>query len=297
MKLADLFKKQLTKLKIDLTEATVAAALAAIPDIDVPDPIATQMDTGLFSIDAAKSNTELTKYFRASLLDPADQRMAAAMTELGLEPDDDFKGTNNTYDKIQKLTKLALAAGEKKVKATGSADAQEWAKREKAYNEQLAQAKQEKAQLETQWQAKLDDQAVGFAKKQMLFGKRFIFPDEMDMDAQISTAQTIVDNELAKNGFRFILENGVKKIVNKDGQPAYDSTNVAIEPDTFITGVLTRNKILKINDAGGQQQGSGQQPASGQQGGQQGNGFIQTPQGTVGNATIAAELDQQLKNL
>ena len=42
--------------------------------------------------------------------------------------------------------------------------------------------------------------------------------------------------------------------MNKEGQPAYSETNEALEPNTFIDGALAQNKLLKINDAGQQQQ-------------------------------------------
>lgn len=299
MKLAQHITNQAKKLGIDTTTDEFKTFITGVAELEIPDAVATKLETGLFSFEAAKSNTDLTKYFRAANLDPADQRMLAVATELGIDLDDDFKGTNNSYDKIAKLGKLALEAGKKKAGAANPGEATKWADKEREYNDQIRQLKEGKTASDSAWQQKLDDRDRNHALEKMLFGKDYIFPKEMDRDAQINTARTIVENELNRAGFKIKIDNGQLKIVNAEGQPAYDTNNAAIEPDNYFTGVLTRNKILKVNDAGG---GNGGNQGGGNGGGNNNQGSNFVPGGGAGNGgkvntAVVNELDNLLQNM
>lgn len=284
MKAGILLGKLAQKAGLDTTTEEWKAILTL--DNDLPAEAATKIDTGLLSLEAAKNNPEVTKAIKAQVLAGADARMDSLITDLGFTVGDDFANEKNTYEKIAKLTKLALDAG-KKVSGTGSKQtADEFAAKEKAYNDEIKSLKDGLKNKEIEFSSTRENDLTNFELQKLLFGKDYVFPKEMDSNVKVNTALSVVQNELAKKGFTFKKnESGQLAIVNKDGAPAYGSDNVALEPNNFIDGVLTQNKLLRINDSGaaGNASGSGT--------------HVIPANGGAKNTAIVNEIDRQLAEL
>lgn len=247
MKLGSLLEKQFKKIGLDTTTDDLKAIIAL--DTEVPDDLANKLDKGLLTVEAAKSNSEVNKALRQSILGVADSKMDELIAELGLVPGDDFVADKNTYDKISKLTKLALDAGKESNASKDKGTADEWAKKEADYNKQIKDLKDLMKNKETEFATARENDLTTFELKTILSGKEYIFPKEMDSHLKISTALGAVNTELQRKGFSIKRDQtGNLIVVNKDGQPAYSDTNEAIKPDTFIDGALAQNKLLKIND-------------------------------------------------
>ncbi len=254
-------------------------------DTEVPDATATKLDTSLLTVEAAKSNFELTKHFRKSILGIADIKMNELLEELGLQAGDDFTNEQNSYEKIAKLTRLANEAG-KKAAAGDKRTADQWAAKEQEYNNQIKALKEAAVAKDKEYNTTRENDLTAFELKQILFGKDYVFPKEMDPNLKVSTALGAVQNALNKAGVSIKRnESGQLVIVNKEGQPAYTSdTNEPLEVNTFIDGALAQNKLLKINDPNQQQPGSpGAQVIPGNK--------------SQGNSAIVAEIDAQMADL
>ena len=253
---------------------------------ELPDGAVDALEKSLMTAEAAKSNPDVIKKVKAEIFNGADQKITSIIEELGLEADDDFKNEKNTFEKINRLTKLALDAGMKKSGAGSSKEKTDWAEKEKDYNKQLKELKDNLAAREKEYKETRENDLTSFELQKILGGKNYSFPDEMDAPFKINTALSAVNAELQKKGHCIKRnENGQLVILDKDGNPAYSDRNVALEPNTFIDGVLAQYRLLKVTEEG-PAGGSGAGPA----------GTI-IPKGGSGNNAIVSEIGQQMAEL
>ncbi|MDF2381318.1 hypothetical protein JMG10_07570 [Nostoc ellipsosporum NOK] len=286
-KLGTLLEKLFKKAGVDTSSDDLKALFDL--DTDIPDDVSGKVDKSLLTVDAAKSHSDVIKAIKATTLAGADSKMDELIISLGLQPGEDFVANKNTFEKIGMLTKLALEAGKKAAAPGDKQAADKWAEKEAEYNRQLKELKESITAKESEFAKTRENDLTSFAVKTILSGKDYIFPKEMDSDLKVNTAFGAINNELNKKGFTLKRnEAGQLVILNKDGQPAYSDTNEALEPNTFIDGVLAQNKLLKVNDPNQQQD---HQPN-----GSNGTQFIQQP-GLKGNSAIVADIDAQIAQL
>jgi hypothetical protein len=281
-KIGALIEKLLKKAGIDTSTEELKPLFAL--DAEIADDTVSKVDKSLLTLDAAKNNSEIIKAIKATTLSGADSKLDELITELGLQPSEDFLSNKNTYEKIAIVTKLANEAG-KKAGGTGNKQtADEFAKKEADYNKQLKDLKDSLVAKENEFKNTRESDLTTFELKTILSGKNYIFPAEMDTNLKLSTALGAVQQELSKKGFSIKrTEAGHLTIVNKEGQPAYSDNHEALEPNTFIDGALAQNKLLKINDATQQQTTAS-------------TGTVTTP-AAGGNSKIVAELEAQLATM
>lgn len=281
-KIGTLIEKLLKKAGIDTSIEELKPLFAL--DTEIADDTVSKVDKSLLTLEAAKNNSEVIKAIKATTLSGADSKLDELITELGLQPSEDFSSNKNTYEKIALVTKLAHEAGKKASGATNKQTADDFTKKEAEYNKQLKELKDSLVAKENEFKTTRENDLTTFELKTILSGKNYIFPAEMDTNLKLSTALGAVQNELSKNGLSIKRnENGQLQIVAKDGTAAYNpKDNVAYEPNTFIDGALAQNKLLKINDASQQQStaSNGTQTIA-----------STTPQG---NNNIVAEIEAQL---
>lgn len=268
-------------------------------DADIPDEIAAAMDTNLLTIEGAKSNSEVNKALRQSILGVADSKMDEILKEIKVIPGDDFMKEKNTYEKINLLSKMIYDAGQKKASADNQAGVHEtlkkekeaFAEKEKEFQKQFAEyQKQLKASQEAyeakdkEYNSKLESNSINYDLYKKLLGKKFDLPEKMDADLKVQTALLSINNELEKRGLNIKRGEGRELgLYDKDGKPGYSDDHNLLKLDSFIDGVLAQNNLLKINDSGSSQ-GQNQNP----------NGAQTIPNGSTGNAAILAEIDAQI---
>lgn len=249
-------------------------------DTEITDTEATAFEEKLLTIEAAKSNKDLGMHFKAQVLQGADAKINEIIAEYGLTPDDDFKNDKNTYEKIARVTKMVKEATAKKAGATKGDEIKEWAETEKKLNAELKELKTQQASKEAEYNTKYETLSRDFGIKTLLSGKKLNLPDEMDSNLRMGTALSVVDKQLAQDGFIIkIDETGNLGIFNKDtGTPAHSKTHEAWKPDNYINGALAQNKLLKINDDVKKDT----------------NGQIIIGNTSKGNPSVLAEIDAQL---
>ncbi len=286
MKAGSLLEKLAKKAGIDTTTEEWKEIIAL--DKELPTDAANKIDTGLLSLEAAKANPEVTKAVKAQVLAGADARMDSIIADLGITMDDKFPQEKNTYEKIAMLTKAALDAGKKADKSNNKQTADEFSKKEEDYNNQIKALKETLSSKENEFSTARENDLTNFELQKILFGKDYIFPKEMDPNLKVTTASGAVQQELAKKGFALKRnEAGQLTLVNKEGTPAYGADNVALEPNNFIDGVLTQNKLLRVNDPGAGQGGQGSA----------GTNHTIAAGGGINNPAMVAELNAQLTDL
>lgn len=279
-KLGEVLAKQLKKIGIDITTDEVKS-LTEI-DTEISDEIAGKLEKGLMTIEAAKGHPEVNKLLRKNHFGAMDNKMNEIITEMNLTMDEEFAKEENTLVKLGMLSKVLHDTGKKTGGAGVKGDAAEFAKKEADYQKQLKELKDGFSAKETEFATTRENDLTMFELKTILSGKDYIFPKEMDNNLKLSTAEGAILNELKKKGLSLKRTESGLTLLNKDGNPAYSESNEALEPNTFIDGVLTQNKLLKVNDDQHQQQQ------------QQHNGTIIT-NSTKGNSSVMAEIDADIK--
>lgn len=270
-------------------------------DADIPDEIAATIDNKLLTIEAAKSNSEVNKALRQSILGVADSKMDEILKEIKVIPGDDFINEKNTYEKINLLSKMIYDAGQKKADNDNKAGVHETLKKEKeAFAEKEKELQKQLAEYQRQLQtskeayeaqgkdfnSKLESNSINYDLYKKLLGKKYDLPEKMDSDLKVQTALVAINNDLERRGLSIKRGEGRELgLFDKDNAPGYSDDHNLLKLDSYIDGVLAQNNLLKINDDG---QNNGQNHNQNQ------NGAITIPNGGKGNAAIIAEIDAQI---
>jgi hypothetical protein len=282
MKLGTLLTSLAKKAGIDVTQKEFVDILAT--DVDIPDAIATKIDTGLMDLQAAKVHPDINKHIRAEAYNAIDKKISDILTEYGVEGADDILNEKNTFEKIPKLS-AAIKAMEAKKATSKGAEKDVYEKQIGELNNQLKDLKKSLTDKETEFKNARENDLTEFETHKKLLGKNYDLPTELDADLKVQTADAAVKKELQKKGFKLVrdAESGLLKVVNKDNMPAYNEKNELIDADSFIDGALAQNKLLKVNDQS--QGGGGNTPVV----------TINSNQGGKGNPAVVSEIDTQLK--
>lgn len=295
-KLGSVLERQFKKLGIEITDEL--KPLIEL-DTEIGDEVADKVDKGLLTIEAAKTNPDVLKTLRQNILGTADARMADIIKENGITMGEDYEKEQSTYEKLSLLSKAILEHGRKKAEAAGKEgisesikkERAEWALKEADLQKKLKDITDALTAKEKDFTTTRENDLTTFELQKILLGKDndYVFPKEMDKNLKVTTALGAVNNELKKKGLVIKRdEAGSLVITDKDGNQAYTESHEKISDVTsYIDGVLTQHKLLKVNDPNQHQQQ--------QQQGQGAGGFVPNNGAGKGNASIVAEIDQQLK--
>lgn len=291
-KLGSVLERQLKKLGIEITDD-----LKPILELDTElnDDIATKIDKGLLTIEAAKTNTDVLKVLRQSILGSADAKMDEIIKEMGVTVDETFVNEKNTYEKIAMLSKILHDAGKKKGEGLSKENVSEVLKKEREiFGAKEAEMQKKLKELtdslttkETEFKTTRENDLTSFELQKILHGKDYVFPKEMDSSLKVQTALGALNKDLAEKGYVIKRnEAGTLVITDKEGNKAYtDKHELIADPNTYIDSVLTSNKLLNINDPNAKQNGNSS--------GSAGAGTIAA--GTnKGNQAIVEEIQNQL---
>lgn len=268
---------------------------------EIPDEVVASLDKSLLTVEAAKSNSEVNKALRQSILGVADVKMEDIIKEMKLQPGDDYVAEKNSYEKLGLLSKLIFDAGQKKAAADNNAGVHETLKKEKdafaakeseyqkqfkEFQAQLSAAKEAIDGTENKYKSTIENDRIQYDTYKKLLGKNFDLPKQMDDDLKVETAFVVVNKELKKRGLNIKRdESGKLALFDKDGNPGYSENHNLLEFDSFLDGALAQNKLLKINDSDDHQNTTQQnQPGA----------TIIPGNNNRGNSAIMAEIDQQI---
>lgn len=248
MKLNALLTSLGKKTGLDLTKPEFKDILAS--EIDVPDALANQIETGLMNEEAAKANSRIRSAIKAEVYNGVDSDVNGLIEELGL--DDDNKtailSEKKSIDRIKKLA-ATLTEQSKKAAKDGDKTQSEALKRQvEDLNSQIRTIKQTSQQQIDQLKADNENSLIGFNVKAMLGTKQFVLPDAMKPDEKVEMVYGILNGELQAKGLKLIRDNGVMKLQKADGTEAYDDKNNKLELPTFIDGALAQRGLLKVSD-------------------------------------------------
>jgi hypothetical protein len=268
MKLNAFLTSLAKKTGLDLTKPEFKDALSS--EIEIPDAMATTIETGLMNEEAAKNNSRIRSAIKAEVYNGVDSDVNSVIEELGL--DDDAKTTvlseKKSIDRIKKLASHLTEQSKKAAKEGDKTQADALKKQVQELNDQIKTIKQTSQQQIDQLKADNENSLIGFNVKALLGTKQFVLPDAMSPAEKVEMVYSILNNELSNKGLKLIRENGNLKLQKTDGTEAYDDKNNKLELPSFIDGALAQRGLLKVSDPKQGQQGNGGAPGNVTGGGQ-----------------------------
>jgi len=266
-KLGTLITSLAVKAGIDANSPALIDILSKseLANTEIADEIGHALDTSLISMDAAKNNPALKSHYFAQALNGIDAEAGRIMDEYGF--DEDLKasvlGEKGTPKRISALAAQIKALEEKKAGAARKDQPDLTAKINELLKEKADLSKSMEAKI-AEIQASHQNEMTGFAVKNILAAKKYA-AENLPADVNITTADVVLNRELAAQGAKIVRENGALKLVSAQdaSMDFYDKSNNRLTVEQFIDGVLAQNKLLQVNGAAPSPVGG--QPANGQQ--------------------------------
>jgi hypothetical protein len=224
-------------------------------DIPVPDEASAALKNNLMTLETAKNNMELKKFYHAQALNAVDTELEDWISIYG-DPSvkELIKGEKSSYKRM-KLT-LDKVRELESAKASGSKDPDLEKKLEKyredikGLNAQLAKLPQEHQTALESARTQAENQILQFALSAELGSKNYANADLPN----IEIAQTLISKRLESIGAKLIRDgNNIKLVQSEDPSMAYIKDNKPLSFGSFADSVLGESKMLKVTnpDTGG----------------------------------------------
>ncbi len=203
---------------------------------------------GMITLDAAKQNAELKKYFLATSLYGVDKDIERlARNEMGLTDDEisSLKRIDNTQKRLEEFAKISKEKLSKMAPATDDEKAKKLANTINELNRQLAEKdesfKAKEKEIAGQYLNKMSAQA-----KKELF-RQYQYTDSLPISVQTQTAQALLDENLRKNNYKVTFNeesNSLKLLTDADTEVFVNNKPVNI--NQYVESLLAENKLLKV---------------------------------------------------
>lgn len=233
----------------DNSELKTLLSDARLSAITIPDTLSSGIQSAHLTIESAKANPDLIKYFRATNLDPLDKTVFNTLTELGIDEAElaDLKSEKSTYNKVvlalKKVSSLKEAAA--KANAEGSTGkAAEYEKQVLALNAQISQIKDafntEKSELVKSYDNKYKSRILN----EILLG--YEYASEQPKEVQLELANILLNKHLSQNKWETRLDNDNISLVTSEGTKVFDN-NKEVTIKALADKIVSENKLIKVN--------------------------------------------------
>lgn len=230
---------------------------AAIANMEIGDEFANKMNTGLMSLDGAKSSVEVKKHFDALALKAIDDKLNPLAQLYGAQSE--FEAEKSTYKRVDILASKFAAALEAAKAARGDVtkDAEvkrlagELQKMQGQVTSVTAEKDGEIARLKAEHEKAMLNALIDFS----LLGKPYA-NKSLDAKTNVTIARAIMTEELAKRGGVIVNENGMLKL-KQSATPELDLLDEGNKPlsfGDFTDKLLAEKSLLEVSKPATQQQ-------------------------------------------
>ena len=305
MKLSEFINNQSTKAGVDFAadanKVFFDALAAANIDLDMPDDLAKTIDNKFITVEAAKNNhPDIKNHYQSQALDTIDKTITATLKELGVSQDE-IDALLQQEQSTFKRTPLALRKIKDLESKKANASKPDQAAIQKQIDDLHAQLRTKEDEVKTmkssyenqQKQARMDR-----ILDRMFSGAKTIF-DTLDPEVKNDSLRVAFNKALQLGDGKIELgENGDLVLLRKDGTNFFGDGNRQLNPQQFLDGVLSRNKLLVASNPTTPGQGSATPPATAKPAAPaSGNGGRNSgPSATVSNI-FKEQTDQALRDL
>ncbi|MEX6689222.1 hypothetical protein QTN47_17060 [Danxiaibacter flavus] len=261
MKLKELLTALGKKVNFDLTKPEFADILSS--DIDIPDVMATAIEKGLMTEDAALNNSGIRSRLRAEVFNGFDREFENTLADFELEEDSrtSILGEKKTIDRMKKLSTVLKEKADKAAKDGNKADAAALRQQVTDLNNQIRDLKANQQTQIDQLKADNENNLIGFELKSILGTRKYALPEQMELSEQINMSHGFVSQDLANAGLKLVRENGKLRLLKQDGTEPYDDKNTPIQLNNFVDSSLSKRGLLKVSDPATGQPGNDAPPA------------------------------------
>lgn len=260
----DLIKGLASKANVAPDDANLNTLLSAqgLSEVQVPDELVTSFNTGLLSIEAAKSNhPDIKKKYFADAFDGMDKFLISQIEK------DTFDDTELAEIKAEKSTskKIELVVSKLKEKRA-TADPVDKAK----INQQLEAAhaaartaKEEAENIRKEYEGKIKNIHTKAAIRAMIGSYKTVY-DNLPGTARDAAIEALIEKSLQdKQAILEADENGQLQLRTKDGSNVFGSNHVQLTPQSFLDQTFA--PILNVSAPVAASQQSWQTPPPAQQ--------------------------------
>lgn len=236
---------------IDITDPKYAAVLSSA--MEVPDELATQLDSAFMTLDIAKKHPEVKAHYDAQIFNGMDAKIKSIMPEYELSPEDiaAIEGEKNSYEKMKLLNKGIKNAAEKKFGELNGADKKALADQIKQLNADILKERETSQGAISAAQKQAEEDILNYAFESHLAGKNYANKD-LPSDVSVSVAKTLIQSELAKKGATIVRKDGKLVLVNtQTPDVAYIENNKEVNFSDLADSILANNKLTAVSGSPG----------------------------------------------
>lgn len=251
MKFGEFLNTMAAKLSLQ-NDAELISALsnAELANMEIGDTFANRMNTGLMSLDGAKSSADVKKHFDALALKAIDDKLNPLAALYGAQAE--FDAEKSTYKRVDILASKFAAALEAAKAASGDVTKEAEVKRLNGellkMQNQLTALTSDKdgeiAKIKSQHAQQMLDAMIDFA----LSGKNYA-NKTLDSKTNVTIARAIMAEELAKRGAVIVNADGVLKLKNANAPELdlLDEGNKPVSFGDFTDRLLADKSLLEVS--------------------------------------------------
>jgi hypothetical protein len=266
-----------------------------LQNIDLADEVATAINNSLLTVDAAKNNLTVKNHFNALTLGSVDTEILNAVKklELGDAFETEISENRNTFDRLRKLSDKMKESIDSLKASRGKGDdmaIERYTRQINELNAQIASLKEStvpKTELE-KVQKESENAVRDFMIHSKIAGLKFA-NQNVGNDVNITFANVLLNNALAKNKAVIVKDGNVLKLKNADDQNLdfLNEQNKTVSFDDFMNKIFAESKILAVSGP----QNPNTPPV------QPANHFIPVQQGQLNTARFDAAAREALGDL
>ena len=216
----------------------------------IPDDLVNAVNSNLMTLDTAKNNIELKKYFHAQALNGIDAELKNVLSELELDDESKqaIESETSSYKRVSKSLKLIKELEGKKLQANTKGEKTELQKEIDRLNNEIKSSKLQMQEKESEFNTKLESTLTEFQINSILSSKNYAFGD-MPKDVLTLTAKNLLQSALTSKGVKIVRQNDNLKLVRAEAPDLdYRENNTPVNIGDFVDRVLADNKLLKVSE-------------------------------------------------
>jgi len=233
----------------DNSDLKTLLADARLSQITIPEPLVQGIQSAHLTLESAKANPDLIKYFRANNLDPMDKQLFSTLGELGIEEENyaDIKADKSTYNKVvlalKRVAELkSKAANANAEGATGKAA--QYEKQVVELNKEIAKIKDEHNYEKAELAKTYDNKYKSRLLNEILLS--YDYASEQPKEVNVELANLLLNKHLSQNKWETRLDNDNIGLVTSEGTKVFDN-NKELTIKALADKIVSENKLIKVN--------------------------------------------------
>ncbi len=245
-KFTDIIKSIALQSGVSETEIKPLLENAAIGSIEIDDAISTKLTAPRLTIEAAKANPDLIKFFKATSLNGIDAEVLALATQMELGDDvvTELKSAENTPKKVAMLAQKIKDIESKK--AAGTGDTKKLNEQLSDLNRQLLEAKTNLTNREAELNAGFERERIDWGFNSLLGTFNYALPKETPIEARIAFGRSLAEKAINEKGLKIVKENGTLVLKTSENTDYFEN-NIKVGFNDFIQKTLANNKVLSAS--------------------------------------------------